>query len=416
MNRLTRPLTPMEGRRIRLHIALIPLYVWLILTWTGYARSVSTPGRLDNAGLIKGHDFAHFYVLGEIASERRPRELYSYADQAIRSDRLAGYWDRYLPTHGPQLSLVFAPLALLPYEAAWIVWSLISAMLYAGCCYALWRTEPALRRYRWPVSIAVAAYPVFAMLIAYGQTSSLGLASFTLAYLAFRADRPWLAGLALGCVFYKPPLGVVLPFVLAYGRQWRVILGAFIAVVFQLAVAWAYFGHGVLIEYFQVVMQFGQVAGELEPQPHQMQSLRSFFSILLPWPALARICYVVAALAVAVAAARCWRTAAPLQLRYAVLLLAAILVDPHVNVYDLVVIAPVFMLVSAWAIERGKTGWPFWSLLYFCYYVPTFGHVVSATATVQISVLGLVALMVTLVRAAGLAASGKTGLSRPADK
>ena len=90
----------------------------------------------------------------------------------------------------------------------------------------------------------------------------------------------------------------------------------------------------------------GEIADVLEPIPYQMQSLRSFFSVLMPWPDVAFAAYVLAAAAVIGLAARCWRTAAPLELRYSILLLATVLANPHVNPYDLVVIAPVFILVA----------------------------------------------------------------------
>jgi len=396
---LTQPLTASRARHIRLHLALIPLYVWVLFTWTGYARSVATPGALDEAGLIKGHDFVHFYVLGQIALEHQPGELYDYGAQAKRTDRLAGYEDRYLPAYGPQVALLFAPLAKLPYGRAWAVWACLSALVYGLSWYAVWRSEPGLREYRWPAFVAALGYPPFAMLIGFGHISSLAAAAFAGTYLALRAGRPWLAGVAIGCLFLKPPLAVLLPVVFVYARAWRVIAGAIVTVVVQLALAAAYFGGGVLQAYWRVTIGFGRVAADLEPQPHQMQSLRSLFSVLMPWPTVALVCYLVTASVAAFVAARCWRSAAPLPLRYAVLLVAAILVDPHVNVYDLVVLVPMFLIVAGYAL-RESAGWRLWALLGFCFYSPIFAHPVSAIFGVQIVVVGLAVLGGTLARMA----------------
>jgi hypothetical protein len=355
---------------------------------------------LDDAGLVKGHDFVHFYVLGQIARDGEPQELYDYAAQATRTDRLAGYEDRYLPAYGPQVALLFAPIARLPYDRAWAVWACISALVYGLSWYAIWQSEPVLRSYKWATWMAALGYPPFAMLMGFGHISALALAAFAGAYLAFRAERPWLAGAAIGCVFLKPPLGLVVPFVFGYGREWRAMAGALVTVVLQLALAAAAFGLGVLHEYWRVTTGLGRVAVDLEPQPHQMQSLRSFFSVLLPWPSLALACYAAAAVITAVVAARCWRSRAPLSVRYAVLLLAAILVDPHVNVYDLVVLVPVFPLIAALAIRDGRGPW-LWALLGACFYAPIFAHAASTVFHVQIEVLLLVLLLSALIRVSG---------------
>jgi hypothetical protein len=389
---LTRQLTASDRSRIRRHIALIPIYVWIAFTWVGYARSVTTPGRLDDAGLVKGHDFVHFYVLGAIALERQPHDLYDYTAQAARSDRIAGYEARYLPAYGPQVAMLFAPLAVLPYDTAWAVWAAVSALVYAGCWYLLWRTEPILRRYKWETVVAALGYPPFAMLMGFDHISALALAAFTAAYLALRAGRPWLAGVAMGCLFIKPPLAVLLPFVLLYGREWRVIGGAAAAVAVQLIVAGAYFGWRVLGDYGRITMGLGHVAAQMEPQPDQMQSLRSLFSAVLPWQEAALGCYVLSAAVVAIVAARCWRSERPLLLRYSVLVLSAVLVDPHVNVYDLVVLVPVFLFAAAMMLAV-RTGAVPWALLYLCFYSPVFAYAMSAHAHVQVTVLTMVGLV-----------------------
>jgi hypothetical protein len=361
---------------------------------------VSTRGRVDGEGLIKGHDFVHFYVLGQIALERDPSGLYDHAHQKARTQALAGPEISYLPVYGPQVALLFAPFGWLSYDYAWVLWTLSSAALYLLSCYLLWRSEPVLRAHWWPVLVGAVAFPPFCFLIRFGHISALALVAFTAAYLALRAERRWLAGLALGCVFLKPPLGLILPFVFVFGREWRVAAGAVTAVLLQLVVAWAYWGHDVLVEYFHVVTQLGSVASDLEPQPHQMLSLRSLFLVLLPWPAVAATAYGIAAVLVVAVVVKGWCSAAPLRLRYSLVLLGAILVDPHVNVYDLVIIAPVFILGAAWALDRRHVGWGLAVIAYVAYYVPVFVHVVSTRTRVQIGVIALVAMMWGLARSA----------------
>src|SRR5947207_3067522 len=95
-SKLTQPIPPEQRRRIERQLALFPIYAWLLFVWASYAVDMSPAGRRDRSGHIKGHDFAHFYVLGEIAAERRPAALYDFADQSFRIDRLLpGYQGRY---------------------------------------------------------------------------------------------------------------------------------------------------------------------------------------------------------------------------------------------------------------------------------------------------------------------------------
>jgi hypothetical protein len=393
--------TPAQHRLIRLHLALIPVYGWLIVAWSAYAIDVSTAGRLDRSGHIKGHDFAHFYVLGQIANEHASADLYDFTAQAARMDRLVpDYENRFAPIHGPQVSLLFAPMAHLPYEAAWMLWMAITCAGYAICCAVLWRSQPSLRRYGWLAIVLAAGYPAFYLLIAFGQSSVLAVVCVTAAYVALRARRPWLAGFALGSLVYKPSLGIALPFVLLYGREWRMLTGAAVAVCLQIAAAAAYYGTGALGQYVEALAQVGRISGVLEPIPDQMQSLRSFFSVLVPWPDLALAGYLIAAAVTIVLAARCWRRAGSLDRRYAVLLLAMMLVDPHVNPYDLVALVPVFFLIAP--LTQGSSGPARWllPLLYLSYYLPGMFFVPKVTH-IQLSVVALAALTVVLTRLDG---------------
>ena len=294
--------------------------------------------------------------------------------------------------------MLFGPLAKLSYEAAVAVWLTLTAALYGLCCALLWRTLRVLRPYRWLALVGAVGFPPFYMLMANGQTTVIALVLVTAAYFALRAHRPFLAGLALGSLFYKPSLGLALVCVLFYGRELWMIAGAVIAVAFQIGVAWVAYGAGPIVRYFHVATHLGDVTPLLEPQPLQMQSLRAFFSILLPWPTVAMGAYVIAALVVLAIAAVVWRRATSLDVRYSVLLLATVLVDPHVNAYDLVLITPVFFLAVAWALERQIAGAMFWIACYLSYVLPALEFVPRITH-VQLSVMALVGFMLVLARA-----------------
>jgi hypothetical protein len=395
-NRLTRPLTPEEHRRIRIFLALIPVIGWIVAVWSTYAFHMTADGRLDRLGHIKGHDFVHFYMLGGIGLDRASQDLYSGEAHWARTDRLVPeYQVRYIPIHAPQVAMFFAPLAKLPYLVALTIWLVGSLSVYALCCAALWSSLPNLRPYGWIVAISAAALPALYGLIAAGQTSAFALLWFTLGYFCLRNNRPWLAGACLGMLVYKPTLVLVFPFVFAFDRQWRVLFGALVVAVAQFAVGAAYFGWPILVQYVGALGTGMSAIDQLESQPWQMHSLRALFANSLPWPSVAAALQIATSVAAIAFAARVWTSSAPLGVRYAVFLLATVLVSPHVYTYELVVLVPAYLQAASIAVERRSDSRRLWIALYAAVYLPGLS-LFAAASYVQWSVLAMVWLMLLL--------------------
>src|SRR5215475_11161835 len=179
MRRRMNPDRWLTGKRLRVHALLLALTMWGIYIWT-----IATPTFRDRNGNFRGTDFLHLYTLGSLAAAGRGGELYDEQAQALlaaqRVPEAAGI--RYLPLYPPQVSILFAPLARLPYQWALVIWLACSAGIYALCCYFLWRGCPNLRSNGIVVLLLALAYPAFFHLIAWGQTSALALACFTAAY------------------------------------------------------------------------------------------------------------------------------------------------------------------------------------------------------------------------------------------
>src|SRR5207247_1384632 len=150
-------------------------------------------------------DFLHFYTLGSLAESDHGGDLYDMNAQAAlaaqRVPEAAGI--RYLPLYPPQVSLLFAPLAKLSYSWALAIWWACSAALYGICCYVIWRACPHLHDHGGTTALLAAASPAFLHLIAWGQTSAMALACFTLMFVLLRDRREFLAGFTLGCLIFK---------------------------------------------------------------------------------------------------------------------------------------------------------------------------------------------------------------------
>jgi hypothetical protein len=328
--------------RLRVHAALLALCLWGVLV-----LSSSTPGPIGRHGQLEGADFLQFYTSASLVREGRLGALYdrhAYLEEARRLVPEAKD-TTYLPIYGPQVALVLEPLAALPWSAALYLWLAGNAALYALCVAAVWRRCPHLAGHGRDVALAALAWPACFAMLGAGQASSLALACFTGAFLALRAERRFLAGLALGSLAWKPQLGLAVAVAFVAARDGRVVAGALVAAAAQLALPALLLGPRVLADYAGVVAELPSLAPVLAGKTHQMHSLRSFFDFLLPDP-LAGLAFAAGALATLALAARTWRSDAPLELRFATLLLATALASPHLYLYDLVILAPAWLLLA----------------------------------------------------------------------
>ena len=379
------------------------------------AVNLSTPGLVDRAGQLKGTDFVHFYTLGALALRGQSDALYDYAALARETVALVpeSRAVSYFPIYGPQVALLFAPLAAFPYATALGLWILVTTLVYALCCAAVWRRCAALRSERATVVLVAAVYPAFLNLLAYGQNSAIGLACFTAAFLALSGNRPFVAGLAIGTLIYKPQLGLVAAFVFLLSREWRVLAGAVLAASLQLGVAWVVFGTDVLYAYWDSVRRVGEISHLLGAKEFQMHSLNAFWKLLLPSALTAFLLYLVCAATVIVGAVYVWQRRAPLVLRYSFLLLATALASPHLNVYDLVILAPAMLLLCDWALSRqgDPAARRLPVVLYLVYLLPLAGAA-AQFLRVQPSVIGM-AVLAALVASATLRAQHQDHAGEP---
>ena len=380
-----------SDRRLRAHGTILALCLWSVYGWM-----VATPGLRDRNGNLKGTDFSHLYTLGSVALTHRAVDLYDAAAQTeITARRIPGAAGvAYIPMYPPQVSIFFAPLAALPYSAALVIWLVISALVYGLCCYVTWLACPRLHNERWTVVLLAVAFPGFFHLIVWGQTSAMALACFTAAFFFLRDEKPFLAGLALGCLMFKPQLGIAAAFVFVYARAWRVVMGGLLSAAAQLVLPAIYYGPESLRAWARMTRSVAINVALLEPRPYQTHNLRIFWTMLIPGRTLPFTLYVVSALVILGLTAAVWsrRPALPLSMRYSALLLASVLVAPHLIVYDLVILAPVFLLLADWIIAQPATMQPARSasamrvLLYLTYLAPLVSGPIAHWMHLQISV------------------------------
>ena len=369
-----------------------------VCLWGFYAWNLATLGLRDCNGNLKGTDFLHFYTLGSLAVAHRGADLYDMnAQAAVAAERVpeaAG--SRYLPLYPPQVSILFAPLAHFSYGSALLVWWGCSALAYGICCYGVWKTCHNLRDHSGTVVLLAVAFPAFFHLIAWGQTSAAALACLTLTFFLLRERREFLAGLVIGCLIFKPQLGLAAAILFVVLGAWKTVLGAVLSAAAQLSVGVLYYGIEPLRHWIRILWNVRTVMPLLEPKLYQTHSLRTFWSMLVHWSGLSFIFYVLSAAAVLGLTITCWKQsrAVSLALRYSGLLFASVLVAPHLTVYDLVILGPAFILLADWLVGQPLTAWTrgLSTLLYLAYMLPLVGPFARWTH-VQLSVVAMTAIV-----------------------
>ena len=401
LRKLANWLTP---RRIRAQAIVLALCLWSVAI-----ADFSTSGLIDRAGNIKFQDFLQFYIAGKLVSQHRAGELFDPETEAHQTQALLGHPAVIkLPTvYGPQVGLFFAPFSRMPFLLAASLWTVISILAYLFGCYWIRQACPSLHHARGLFLPLLLAFPPFFHFVVRGQLSSIILLCFVAAFFAFRSGHNWLAGVALGSLVFKPQFLVGVVVILLCAWAWRSLTGIMVGCLAQLGMAWAYFGTSVMREYARTLMHLRQMTATLEPgvAHTQMHSLRSFWTLIFPWPEVSGILYVLSSIAVLVFATKAWSSRGPLTLRFSALVLATVLVNPHLFVYDLLVLAPAYLLIVDWTMQYPENPWSrgLRALLYLSFLLPLFGPVAIWTH-VQLSVIvfaGLLIVLASIVRAQG---------------
>ncbi len=382
----------LSRRRLRAHAVLLAVCAWALI-----GADFATPGLMDRAGNIKFQDFLQFYISAQLIREGRASQLFDPQVAAVELQAIVGKPSSVrLPTvYGPQVGLLFAGLSRLSFFAAAMLWVIASVLAYFGCWDLVWRVCPNLQANRSLLWMAAVAFPAFFHFVVRGQIAVPVLACFVAAFFAFRSGRDFLAGMALGSLVFKPQFLIAIPIILLAAGAWRSFAGTVIAAAAQMFATWLYFGTAVMRAYAHALWRIPRDLALVEPgfSQAQMHSLRAFWGLLLPSNSLSFTFYVISSIAILILAILSWRSPGSLGLRFSALIFAAVLVSPHLFVYDLLILAPVFLLLTDWVL--GNPSHPAADrvsvLLYLAYLLPLFGPLAWFTR-LQVSVLAFVAL------------------------
>ncbi|GJE54617.1 glycosyltransferase family 87 protein [Methylobacterium thuringiense] len=302
------------------------------------------PGR-NWLGDILGFDFTQVWLAGRRALDGRGGEPYDLAVHLENLKAVFGPDCRYSWHYPPFVLLPAAAMALLPYQAAFLLWTLFSVGLFTlALSLAARRTDAVL------IGLA---HPLVFCNLSYGQNGLVTASLLTLGALLVDR-RPWLSGLCFGLIAYKPQLAALAPLLLLVTGRRQALLASVLTVAALCLASIAAFGwapwHGFLETLTQtnrILLQQG--GGGLEINASAFGAVRlAGGPMAAAWTI--QIAVSLAAIGIAV---RTWRTCADPNLRAAALLAASPMISPYVPLYDLAPIVPATLLLVMAARRTG---------------------------------------------------------------
>jgi Glycosyltransferase family 87 len=381
-------LTPARARGYSL--ILLGLCVLATVGWIALSD-----GLIDRNGKPIGTDFSNVYAAGELTWQGRPAEAYEPALQ--HAAEKAAFGGRDVPFYGWHYPPFFFAIAFLvaavPYAWGLSIWLVTSFAAYLAAMRAILPRRETL--------LIAAAFPAVFVNIGHGQNAFLTAALLGGA-LHLLDRRPWLAGVLIGLLTYKPQFGVLIPVALLADARWSTIGAAAATVAGLVALSFVTLGGGVW-HAFADSMTFTQTV-VLEQGGTGWEKIQSIFSAVRMWGGSVHLAYAIQiALAVMLAAslAWLWRSDAAFELKAAALAAGSLLATPYVLDYDLVVLGIAIAYFARLGLKQGFRSCEI-SLLAAAWIVPLLSRGIAQTTAIPLGLLVLLVLYVFILRRAVL--------------
>jgi alpha-1,2-mannosyltransferase len=344
-------------------------------------------GLIDRNSKPVGTDFSNVYAAGALTWQGRPADAYQPALQHAQEKAVFG--GREVPFYGwhypPFFFAIAAAVATFPYAWGLAIWVATSLAAYLAAMRAILPRPQTL--------LIAGAFPAVFVNIGHGQNGFLTAALLGGA-LHLLDRRPWLAGVLIGCLAYKPQFGVLIPIALLAAGCWRTIGAAAATVVALVVLTTATLGSGIWYA-FADSMNFTQTV-VLEQGGTGWEKIQSVFSAARMWGASVQSAYAIQlalALLLAASIAWLWQSDAAFELKAAALATGSLLATPYVLDYDLVVLAIAIAYVARLGLSRGFRNYEV-SLLAAAWIVPLLTRSIAGVTGIPLGLLVLSTLYV----------------------
>ena len=373
-------------------------YALILLVICGLAITgwiAVSPGLIDPNGKPIGTDFSNVYAAGTLTWQGHAADAYDPALQ--HKAEMATFGGRDVPFYGwhypPFFFAVAVLVAALPYGLGLALWLAASFGAYLAALRAILPRPETL--------LMASAFPAVLINIGHGQNGFLTAALLGGA-LCLIDRRPWLAGVLIGLLAYKPQFGVLIPIALIASQRWSSIAAAIATVAALVALSFATLG-GDVWHAFRDSMNFTQVI-VLEQGGTGWEKIQSAFSAARNWGADVRTAYAIQialGLSLAATIAWLWRSDAAFELKASALATASLLATPYVLDYDLVVLAVAIAFFARHGLKQGFRDYEI-SLLAAAWIVPLLSRSIAGVTTIPLGLIVMLAFYAFVLRRAAL--------------
>ncbi len=239
--------------------------------------------------------------------------------------------------HPPHAFLYFWPFGqLADWRVAFALYvglGLFFALLAFGL--AAPRGERGLRM------LFLLLFPGTYLAIGYGQTG-LWTAALLVGFLGLLHRMPFLSGVLVAILSFKPQIGFLAPFTLLFGRHWRALVACILFGLFLFALSCAVFGTSLWEIFVRALFTQSNLSAEDFTEGTALWLMLSPYigTKLLNLPAgVAPLIQASLSLIVITLVGRVWHSDADRRLKESVLLLAIPLFTPYFYHYDSLLIA-----------------------------------------------------------------------------
>lgn len=287
-------------------------------------------------GLLLGNgqpmfgDFLAFWSAGRLALRGDVNLVHDQAALiAMHREAVPGL-EKFFPWRSPPpFLLVAAPLAMLPYAIAALVFLAATLGLYLA---ALRKLLTGARGLLFAVATPTAMLQIGSVQLSFAITGFTALAA------AWLERRPLAAGAAIAAMIVKPHLAILWPILLIVQRRWRVFFAASMGTLSLLALAGLAFGFDSYARFFADLGAAHALVAARGLPPNTLASLYAALLYLGAPNAIALAAHGVFAIAALALCIPIWKRA-DARLSIAGLAAATLLMSPYLFFYDTLLLA-----------------------------------------------------------------------------
>lgn len=247
----------------------------------------------DNSAAFVSRDFVNYWMSGRLVLTGQTSLLFQpegYQSALETSFGLSDLEPRHW-SYPPHMLLLTAPLGLLPFGAAYVLFQLLTGAVFAGGIVALAREQglagqivrhgaEGARAFtqKLVLQTALLMVPFAVHVFATGQNGFL-FGGVILYALAFRKTRPVVAGLMLAVLTMKPQLGLLFPLLLLLERNYAAIIWTAVFTSALLCLTTVCFGPDVWRGLFESTLG-SQTAVAMEGRGRFLMMMPTWFGVM----------------------------------------------------------------------------------------------------------------------------------------